>query len=155
MSLSTLLYVSDLAPNTSILAVATIARAARTRNERDGISGLLTFDGARFAQLVDGPSELVGDLLGRLLGDNRHCAIEVLSFEPLQSDRHFMDWRLGFIEVPARCGIDSLRGKKGPEALSAFLTMLAPLSADPDIALLAASHTEAVLHVRGPYASST
>ena len=130
MTLSTLLYVSDLAPDTSISAIAAIAREARFRNAEDDLTGLLTFDGARFCQLVEGPVIKLSSLLERLRRDTRHQDMEILNLDRLEGDRLFSNWRLGFIERPVRPGIDELKGLRGKDAIAAFKRTLPPLSPD-------------------------
>lgn len=61
---------------------------AQTRNGRDGITGLLLYDGARFVQAVEGPEELVASCMSRIVQDGRHCAVELVQRQPVL-DREF------------------------------------------------------------------
>lgn len=121
MNDSRLLYVSKLSPGFGPAAVASITRISRLNNARDGISGLLIFDGESFAQLLDGPQPAIEALLERLQADARHGSIDLQILQPLAAGRRFPTWQLAYHEM-ADCGdgIAALRGLRGSAALAAF-----------------------------------
>ena len=57
-----LLYVSSIAPESEVNIVGQIAREARAKNARQGITGLLVFDGERFCQHLEGSSAPIKQL---------------------------------------------------------------------------------------------
>jgi len=71
-----LLYVSYLAEASGQPDVAAIVRESWKNSERDDVSGLLVFDGSRFAQFLEGPEAAMQHLRSRLEGDHRHRDIE-------------------------------------------------------------------------------
>ena len=127
----TLLYVSD--ATASAGAIASIARQSRMRNRREDITGLLIFDGACFAQLVEGPKTALVSLVERLEVDPRHVCMEVLSFSHSGIKRRFPNWLLGYLLVDDEgMGVRNLRTKIGADALSSFEALLPHVDADLD-----------------------
>ena len=125
----TLLYVSD--ATASAGAIASIARQSRMRNRQENITGLLIFDGACFAQLVEGPKTALVSLVERLEVDPRHERMEVLSFSHSGIKRRFPNWLLGYLLVDDEgMGVRNLRTKIGPDALSSFEALLPHVDAD-------------------------
>ena len=128
--LQTLLYVSDAAPNLPPGSVEALTHRARERNRLDEISGLLVFDGLRFAQLVEGPASRMGELLERLMHDPRHTNVQILAREPLPA-RRFADWQLGYLMLePATANLGALASKSGEAAIRAFTAFLPRLHID-------------------------
>ena len=125
----TLLYVSD--ATASAGAIASIARQARLRNLQENITGLLIFDGACFAQFVEGPKEALISLIARLEVDPRHERMQVLSFSHSGIKRRFPNWQLGYLLVDdERMGACNLRSKVGADAISNFEALLLGVDAD-------------------------
>ena len=58
------------------------------RNRRDHLTGLLLYDGLRFAQAFEGPSELVDECMSRIVSDPRHTAVHINSRERVR-EREF------------------------------------------------------------------
>jgi len=117
-----LLYVSDLARGESYEAVLDIAEQSTRNNLRNGITGLLLFDGARFAQFVEGPEATIRDLCGRLRSDSRHESMDTLLFGQSIGARAFSVWQCVVLpERDALIGkIDQLRGTSGATAIGTF-----------------------------------
>jgi hypothetical protein len=117
-----LLYVSTLAADADIRDVGAIARTSRVHNQADGITGLLVFDGASFAQWVEGPCAAISALRKRLQADRRHIDMDVLHFGPTESPRRFPTWSLGYYYLADddTDGIASLRGLSEKSARKAF-----------------------------------
>ena len=123
-----LVFVSNLASDADADAVISIARQARTNNERTGITGLLVFDGEHFAQVMEGPADAVAAVADRMRTDSRHERMEILHSARAASPRRFPSWRLGYLQLDLQeFGPQSLRGKRGPAALEAFYFMLPAL----------------------------
>ena len=127
---------SRLAAGVATSVADQISRESTLNNERDGITGLLTFDGANFAQSVEGPPAAVADLLGRLKADPRHGDLDVMYSGPVASQR-YPGWKLGFLRPDlAEFQIASLRGQRGSNGIEAFAFIVPAL----DIAPLAPAH---------------
>ncbi len=90
-----LAYVSRLRPGLAPGEIPRIVSVCRARNELEGISGVLLFTGADFAQLIEGPLQPVANLWARIRADDRHCDIVTLLDEQAPS-RWFSDWRVGY-----------------------------------------------------------
>lgn len=66
---------------------------ARSRNSRDGITGALVCRHDMFLQLLEGPRDLVGNAFARILGDDRHVQVVLLSAADIQT-RLFPTWEM-------------------------------------------------------------
>ena len=75
--------------------VRSILNAARARNKADDVTGALLFTDAGFAQVLEGPREVVERTFERINADPRHAHVTVLSFTPTER-RSFPDWPMGF-----------------------------------------------------------
>ena len=127
-SLDSLLYASRLTKGVGLGTIGAIVRHARARNDREGIQGLLVFDGQSFVQLVDGPSEAIRGLRARLLADPRHFDFQELLFATNVRRSRFPGWQLGYLGVEdARLRMEQLRSLSGPVALETFETLIAGL----------------------------
>jgi hypothetical protein len=126
------LYTSTLAPGRDATVVANIARDARVRNRSDGISGLLVFDGERFAQFVEGPAPAILSLCSRIRRDIRHVDMTVLWEGTLHGPRRFPNWCLGYlpIEMDGDEQLKILAALRNDAAIQAFLRLTAYLDVD-------------------------
>lgn len=73
-----------------------ILEASRRNNQRDGITGLLTYSGEVFVQFLEGPHEAIRQLMSRLQGDPRHRDIIIL-MEGSDHERIFPDWDMELV----------------------------------------------------------
>ena len=118
---SAFLYVSELSPGVGQDAVDDIARASRERNRASAITGLLMFDGACFAQWVEGPTQAMDDLLARLRADPRHRQMDMLWFESPGLGRRYPQWHFGYLDLPRGSQtLCRLRGTRGADAMLLF-----------------------------------
>lgn len=97
MGLRTLLYVSkSLVPQDGAQRqVDAIVGSARARNAALGVTGVLIFTEARFAQVLEGPAEAVETLMERIRADPRHEQVTIVSDGPLER-RRFPGWSMGY-----------------------------------------------------------
>jgi len=125
--LFSLLYVSRMAlPQAD--EVDRICRQSQANNRRDGITGLLVFDGAAFCQLVEGPQAALAELRQRLERDRRHVDMRVLHFGPAPA-RRFPSWRLGYAFVADADAIETVQRAGSESALQAFEATIGPIAA--------------------------
>ena len=75
-----------------------IYRASIRNNARDGITGLLLFNGAVFVQTIEGPPDAVDRLLMRQAVDGRHCEMIVRDERKLWL-RIFAAWSMGYMRL--------------------------------------------------------
>lgn len=90
------LYVSSAAPGLTLAEIDRVLQAARLRNARERVSGLLLYGGGNFMQYFEGPQKPVDDLRERLAHDPRHHDMRILLHDPLDKPR-YADWRMGFL----------------------------------------------------------
>jgi hypothetical protein len=72
-----------------------ILRTSRRCNKADNVTGALLFTTSGFAQVLEGPREVVERTFERISADPRHAEVTVLSFTPT-ARRSFPDWSMGF-----------------------------------------------------------
>ncbi len=73
-----------------------IVAMAQARNQRDGITGVLRYDGAYFLQVLEGPRAAVQATMGRILRDPRHGDVRITSQGPL-ARRDFGTWTMALV----------------------------------------------------------
>ncbi len=117
--LLTLLYVSELS-TPDAAEVEQICRQSRVNNRRDGITGVLVFDGHAFCQFVEGSAPAVSALRDRLERDRRHLNMRVLQFGHTRRPRRFPSWRLGYAYSADPAAITRIEQTRGDAALAAF-----------------------------------
>ena len=123
MDLYEAIYVSTLAPGRPISSVADIASKARVSNPRQGITGLLIFDGMRFCHQFEGMEKQVLALMEKIRHDPRHINVKVVHHGELAS-RRFNGFRLGYTSVVDPDVLERLEILQGPAAVSAFVALL-------------------------------
>ena len=76
-----------------------ILSASRRNNERDDITGALICRADLYLQLLEGPRSAVTSTFHRILGDDRHLNVSLISCADIQT-RLFPKWRMR--DDPAR-----------------------------------------------------
>jgi len=106
MSIEQLVYISRSSqPLSSPLDVADILEQASRNNPLLNLTGVLTWSGDTFVQLLEGPSDALDVMMAKLLFDPRHSDIDILAREPV-SERTFPEWSLVFAMFTPRTGVD-------------------------------------------------
>lgn len=97
MELNSVLYVSESYIDfpKKAYVVGDIVRLSKSWNRSVGITGALAFTESHFAQYIEGPDKSVSDLVVKLLRDERHGRIDIITIA-LVSNRRFDDWSLAF-----------------------------------------------------------
>ncbi len=90
-----ILYCSRSAVETDVGEIGLILAASRENNARDGVTGGLFFSSQCFAQVLEGPSDMVEQVFERIQGDERHCEVTVLDAGPI-AKRDFPQWSMAF-----------------------------------------------------------
>lgn len=80
--------------------LSAILEASRRNNVRDGITGLLLFNGKRFLQALEGPETLVQHAYDRIKADARHRAAVTLASSTVAAPQ-FGGWDMAFQRVAA------------------------------------------------------
>jgi hypothetical protein len=118
------LYTSRLAEGVDYEVVTPILEISRQRNQALHISGVLVFDGERFAQWLEGPPASVLALVERIAADPRHAAFNVLHSGAGGQRRLAAHWCAGYAEAS---DLDVLhRGEpvRGEPALELFRSLV-------------------------------
>lgn len=76
--------------------VRAILGAARRRNARMGVTGLLLHTGTVFLQVLEGPQRAVQEIFGIVMADPRHHTIAVIEMT-FPERRRFPDWAMGYL----------------------------------------------------------
>lgn len=117
-----ILYFSQLAPDQPTEVVGQIVARARARNAREGITGLLVFDGMRFCQHFEGPRGTVLKLVERLEADPRHVHMRV-AYEGELLQRRYRAFDLGLAQIEDGEDIAVVEQFDGMEAVTRFLAL--------------------------------
>lgn len=73
-----------------------ILAKSRVNNARDNITGALMFNAGCFAQVLEGPLDVVEAAFERIQQDERHGEVSLLALEPIAA-RSFPNWAMGFV----------------------------------------------------------
>jgi Sensors of blue-light using FAD len=124
---SQFLYLSRIKGSKPFETVSAIVAEARPRNARDGITGLLVFDGAQVCQYVEGGVVPLERLVRRLYADPRHHDLRVLHQGALTGARRFPSFSLGYLlpsEFEDVALFEAMRGEAAVQALLERLPLL-------------------------------
>lgn len=97
-NLYSLIYLSTVADTVDDAVLEDIRAVAEKRNGRDGITGVLYFNGRNFVQMLEGPRTVVTGLMDDIAEDLRHYGVAVL-MEGETDRRHFPDWHMQTFRV--------------------------------------------------------
>jgi Sensors of blue-light using FAD len=123
--------VSHLAPEVPSTAVGAILKVSRQRNRALGITGALIFDGARFAQWLEGSPAAVQSLITRIDADDRHVGIDVLHDGRFHGPRLAGQWLAGFADPSVIDAWLAPQAPRGPAIVAAFANALRDCDMSP------------------------
>jgi Sensors of blue-light using FAD len=115
-----ILYLSHLVPSASYDVFAAICQVSRTHNEQHGIAGVLLFDGHRFCQWLEGPTDAVLQTMQRIRCDRRHEAVVMLLDREVERESHANHWQSGYCEPDELDCFEGPDAARGEAALTAF-----------------------------------
>ncbi len=93
--LSTLVYHSRAIQLFSEIDLLYLLAAARSRNQSEGLTGLLVYDEGQFFQWLEGPALPLQRVWTAIRQDPRHEAVEVIADSEIPM-RLFSDWHMQF-----------------------------------------------------------
>jgi hypothetical protein len=126
---ATLLYVSD--ATFPLCDVERMVERSAAWNHRQGLTGLLCFDGAHFLQYIEGPAEPLHTLYKLLRTDFRHENMDTLMLARCTDVLRFSTWSMAYVHCPdEHHTIPTLRGSRSAQALAAFEELLARATAE-------------------------
>jgi len=103
--LTHLIYTSAAAAQFGPSELKTILEAARSKNSRQSITGMLLHTAGSFFQVLEGDEATLGKLFAVISADPRHTNVTKIIDEPI-AQRTFGDWTMGFSEIdPSELGM--------------------------------------------------
>jgi len=90
-----LIYVSTVSKSFQPADLDLILSAARERNPRELVSGMLLFSDNDFIQVLEGPEPAVRKIFSDISKDPRHTGVTIVISHRV-SERSFEDWAMGF-----------------------------------------------------------
>lgn len=126
-ALHAFLYCSALGATQPISVVADIVKAAREKNIKLQLTGILVFDGQRFCQYLEGPQASITTVLESIYRDSRHSDVHLQFHGPVDGDRQFQDWAIAYAETDEEISLDTMTGLDGDDALHLFRQLLPSL----------------------------
>jgi hypothetical protein len=104
--LTRLMYISTVRHGYDAKILDEILDISRVRNQQNGLTGLLIFDGRRFLQYLEGEKEAVYATFERIKKDTRHYAVVKLR-ETEGSNRQFTTWDMALCESSSGAEFDA------------------------------------------------
>ena len=93
-----LLYASRATASFSTAIVDSILEQSRKNNPSQGITGILCFSDDLFIQVLEGGRDEVCELYNKIVRDDRHCDVRILTYEEI-SERRFGGWTMGQVNI--------------------------------------------------------
>lgn len=106
-----LIYVSQ-AKDIDFNKIKAILSTSHVHNQENNISGALIYGRGYFIQCLEGDTNKVETLYKKIIIDNRHDHIELISTEEIQ-DRFFKDWHISMMNDNAYRAIENKYSKNG------------------------------------------
>lgn len=126
-TLHCMLYHSQLAPDASFGCITDIIKTARSFNAVHGVTGILVFDGHRFIQQLEGPSQVLTDLIVRIARDPRHVNFTLLHQCAFTGDRRFRNWSMAYAHIENGEPLANLALLRGQAAIEHFTELMPSL----------------------------
>ena len=124
------LYHSELDPEALVICVPDILKEARRFNKAHQITGLLMFDGHRFAQYIEGPPDMVELLIDKLYNDPRHANF-TQQYNALRTcDRLFPSWSMAYVLLEGDNPLRAITSLRGDLAMKKLEKMMPDLNFD-------------------------
>lgn len=93
-----LLYASRATTPLSTAIVDSILAQSRANNPSQGITGILCFSEDLFIQVLEGGRDEVCNLYNKLVRDERHCDVLILTYDEIP-ERRFGGWTMGQVNI--------------------------------------------------------
>lgn len=93
-----LMYASRAVPSVDQEALLNILRQCKARNPEHGITGVLCYSDGIFLQVLEGGRSAVNALYNRIVADERHTQVELMSYAEI-GERRFAGWSMGQVNM--------------------------------------------------------
>lgn len=97
-ALTHIIYASSAAAGFEDADLVPILEAARIKNARLAVTGMLLYTEGSFFQVLEGEASVLDDLLQTITADPRHTNVTKIIEEPI-AQRDFESWTMGYSEV--------------------------------------------------------
>ena len=94
-----IIYCSTAKDSVTLETISSIVKAAAANNKEHGISGFLLFNQKFFVQVLEGESESLNHTYHKIVRDDRHEKLVILSLERNIPFRKFFEWDLAFVTL--------------------------------------------------------
>ena len=91
-------YISRATPLFRPESMGDLLTKSRENNHRLGINGMLVYRHPFFMQVLEGPEEIVGELMARIAADPRHTDVTKVLHAPIRR-AGFSEWSMGYLEA--------------------------------------------------------
>jgi len=88
-------YISSATAPMSTEDLLVLLRQCRENNAGRGVTGMLLYANGTFLQVLEGPDQVIDDLVEIIKKDSRHTNIKMLYRKPIER-RQYSDWSMGF-----------------------------------------------------------
>ena len=96
MYLMSLVYASAVSENFHVNDIKDILENARNNNKKNGVTGILCFNGKMFLQCLEGSRTSVNNIYSKIVSDTRHDKIALLEYNEI-TEREFDTWAMGYV----------------------------------------------------------
>jgi hypothetical protein len=93
-----LIYASHMASGLGHEELDDIMQTSRSKNEKRGVTGALCYSARGFLQCLEGPSDVVNELYGHIIRDDRHVDVTLLAYSDIHR-RSFAKWAMAYIRA--------------------------------------------------------
>jgi hypothetical protein len=98
-----LTYFSTASRHLTAEELETLHQQCRESNARNAITGMMLYKHGNFLQVIEGPTQAIGDLYSRLQVDPRHKELALVSDKFIEY-REFPNWTMGFKNLEQMAG---------------------------------------------------
>ena len=98
MEMLSLVYVSTVKGGFSPADLVALLEQSREKNARLGITGMLLYKDGNIMQVLEGPDDVVRQLVKTIYADDRHHGVIQLLERQIEQ-RQFPDWTMGFKDL--------------------------------------------------------
>ena len=93
-----LIYASRMVGGLEHKELDDIMQTSRRKNEKRGVTGALCYSARGFLQCLEGPSDVINELYGQIIRDDRHVDVTLLAYSDIHQ-RSFAKWAMAYIRA--------------------------------------------------------
>jgi hypothetical protein len=93
-----LIYASRMAGGLEHKELDDIIRTSRIKNEKRAVTGALCYSARGFLQCLEGPGDVINELYGYIIRDERHVDVTLLEYTDIHQ-RSFARWAMAYVRA--------------------------------------------------------